>query len=38
MIIIQNAEKYGETLSFMDFAKVGIPFTALNMLIYWAFL
>jgi len=38
VIIIQNAEKYGETLSFLDFAKVGIPFTALNMLIYWAFL
>jgi Na+/H+ antiporter NhaD/arsenite permease-like protein len=38
VIIIQNAEKRGETLSFLDFAKVGIPFTALNMLIYWAFL
>jgi Na+/H+ antiporter NhaD/arsenite permease-like protein len=38
VIIIQNAEKRGETLSFLDFAKVGIPFTALNMLVYWAFL
>jgi Na+/H+ antiporter NhaD/arsenite permease-like protein len=38
VIIIQNAERGGETLSLLDFAKVGIPLTALNMLIYWAFL
>jgi Na+/H+ antiporter NhaD/arsenite permease-like protein len=38
VIIIQNAEKSGETLSFLDFAKVGIPLTAVNALIYWLFL
>jgi len=39
VIIIQNAEKKtGDTLSFMDFAKVGIPLTIVNVLIYWLFL
>jgi Na+/H+ antiporter NhaD/arsenite permease-like protein len=38
VIIIQNAEKSGETLTFADFARVGIPLTALNLAIYWAFL
>lgn len=39
IIIIQNAEKRsGETITFLDFAKVGIPLTILNMLIYWVFL
>jgi len=38
VIIIQNAEKSGETLTFLDFAKVGIPLTAVNILIYWLFL
>jgi len=37
IIIIQNAEKHGETLSFMEFAKVGIPLTVANMLVYWLF-
>lgn len=38
VIIIQNAEKSGETLTFLEFAKVGIPLTAINILVYWAFL
>ena len=38
VIIIQNAEKSGETLTFLDFAKVGIPLTVANILIYWLFL
>jgi Na+/H+ antiporter NhaD/arsenite permease-like protein len=37
IIIIQNAEKHGETLSFMEFSKVGIPLTVANMLVYWLF-
>jgi Na+/H+ antiporter NhaD/arsenite permease-like protein len=37
IIIIQNAEKHGETLSFMDYAKVGIPLTIANTLVYWLF-
>lgn len=39
VIIIQNAEKRSsETITFFDFAKVGIPLTILNALIYYAFL
>lgn len=38
VIIIQNAEKENETLTFFDFAKVGVPLTSLNMLMYWIFL
>ncbi len=38
VIIIQNAERRGETLSFLEFARVGIPLTALNTLVYWLFL
>lgn len=38
VIIIQNAERQGETLTFWEFAKFGIPLTALNMLVYWLFL
>jgi len=39
VIIIQNAEKRsGETLTFMEFAAIGIPLTILNVLIYWLFL
>ena len=38
VIVIQNAEKRaGKTLSFLDFAKVGVPLTALNALVYWAY-
>ena len=39
VIIIQNAEKRaGETLTFWDFVKIGIPLTAVNALVYWLFL
>ena len=38
VIIIQNAEKSGETLTFLDFARVGVPLTALNIFVYWIFL
>ncbi|NMB77967.1 MAG: anion transporter [Methanomicrobiales archaeon] len=38
VIIIQNAEKEGETLSFVEFARVGIPLTIVQVGIYWAWL
>lgn len=39
VIIIQNAEKKsGETLTFLDFAKIGIPLTIINAFVYWLFL
>jgi len=39
IIIIQNAErKTRHTLSFYDFTRVGLPLTAINILIYWLFL
>ena len=39
VIIIQNAEmKTGETLTFMEFAKIGIPLTIINLAVYWVFL
>jgi len=39
VIIIQNAEKRaGETLTFLEFARVGIPLTIVNTMIYWIFL
>lgn len=38
VIIIQNAEKSGETITFLEFARVGVPLTALNVLVYWIFL
>jgi Na+/H+ antiporter NhaD/arsenite permease-like protein len=39
VIIIQNAEKRsGETLTFMEFAAIGIPLTILNTIIYWLLL
>jgi len=38
VIIIQNAEmRTGDTLTFLDFAKVGIPLTALNLLVYFLY-
>lgn len=38
VIIIQNAEKKcGETLTFLEFARIGIPTTIINALIYIAF-
>lgn len=39
VIIIQGAErKTGDTLSFLEFARVGIPLTLINVLVYWVFL
>jgi Na+/H+ antiporter NhaD/arsenite permease-like protein len=38
VIIIQNAEKKsGETLTFWEFVKIGIPLTAMNTLVYCLF-
>lgn len=38
VIIIQNAEKRGYTLTFWDFFRVGLPLTIMNCLVYWVFL
>lgn len=38
VIIIQNAEKSGETITFLEFARVGVPLTLANVLVYWMFL
>lgn len=38
VIIIQNAEKKGETITFLSFAKAGIPITILQLAIYGLFL
>jgi Na+/H+ antiporter NhaD/arsenite permease-like protein len=39
VIIIQNAEKRtGETLTFLDFIRIGVPLTLANALVYWLFL
>jgi Na+/H+ antiporter NhaD/arsenite permease-like protein len=38
VIIIQNAEKQGETLTFLEFAKIGIPLTILQTAVYILFL
>jgi len=38
VIIIQQAEKEGATLTFLEFAKVGVPLTLVQVAIYWAFL
>lgn len=38
VIIIQNAEKRGGgTISFLDFAKVGVPLTIVNTAVYWVY-
>jgi len=39
VIIIQNAEKKsGETLTFFEFIRIGIPLTVVNVMVYWLFL
>jgi len=38
IIVIQNAEKRGKTLSFYEFARVGVPLTLINLFVYWVFL
>ena len=36
VIIIQNAEKkFGETITFLDFAKIGVLLTTINLFVYW---
>jgi len=38
VIIIQNAEKRtGDTLTFFEFSKIGIPLTLINLLVYLLF-
>jgi Na+/H+ antiporter NhaD/arsenite permease-like protein len=38
VIIIQNAEKQGQTFTFFEFAKIGVPLTILQLLVYWVWL
>ncbi len=39
VIIIQNSEtRESETITFFDFARIGIPLTFVNLVIYWLFL
>ena len=39
VIIIQNAEKRSRsTITFLEFAKIGIPLTIVNIFVYWVFL
>ncbi len=38
VIIIQNAEKEGQTLTFLEFAKIGVPVTLLQLTVYWVWL
>ncbi|MBI5827584.1 MAG: anion transporter [Deltaproteobacteria bacterium] len=38
VIVIQNAEKRGATLSFIEFARVGVPLTIINVAVYWGYL
>ena len=39
VIVIQNAERRaGVTLTFLEFARAGVPLTAINAIIYWVFL
>ncbi|MBI5745176.1 MAG: anion transporter, partial [Elusimicrobia bacterium] len=39
VIIIQTAEKRaGQTITFTEFARVGVPLTFINAIIYWVFL
>jgi Na+/H+ antiporter NhaD/arsenite permease-like protein len=39
VIIIHNAEKNaGVTLTFLEFAKIGLPLTAINISVYWLYL
>jgi Na+/H+ antiporter NhaD/arsenite permease-like protein len=38
VIIVQNGERRGTTITFSEFVKVGFPLTAINLLVYWIFL
>ncbi len=35
VIIVQHAEKHNATLGFFEFARIGIPLSLLNLLVYW---
>ncbi len=37
IIVIQNAEKRGETLTFLEFARAGVPITIINTFVYWIY-
>jgi len=37
VIIIQNVEEKGQTITYLEFAKIGIPMTIVNILVYWLF-
>ena len=39
VIIIENAEsRTGHSIGFLEFARIGVPLTAMNVLVYWLFL
>ena len=39
VIIIQTAEKKsGQTITFLEFARIGVPLTFFNAIIYWIFI
>ena len=38
IIIVQNAERHGQTLTFVEFARVGLPLTVVQLLVYWGWL
>jgi Na+/H+ antiporter NhaD/arsenite permease-like protein len=38
VIIIESAQRRGTRLSFLDFARVGVPLTLLQVAVYWVFL
>jgi len=38
VIIVQNGERRGTTITFSEFVKVGFPLTDINLLVYWIFL
>jgi len=38
IIVVQKAERKGETITFFDFLKVGVPLVVINVLVYWLFL
>jgi len=38
VIIVESADRRGTDLSFLQFARVGLPLTALHVAIYWLFL
>lgn len=38
ILIIQNGERQGETISFWEFARVGIPLTLALAICFWLYL